>query len=321
MKFRPIVKNLVVLVTIMVFSVFTFSVPANLSFKGKKKKNQYGQVEVTASAEQAAVFIEGFNMGTSPLTIEDVPPGTYRITVKAAGYDDFIEDIKVEKQQVSKVDARMTAGGEAAKLPHCDYNFWDSLSKNEKSNLEKPRYSSLLLGYQNIEVANFDLKINSKKPLPHHLLFPFYANMIKQLDKQKDFPQIIVGYTDIEGIEEVKKVLPRQQAAAGEKTLLLSGVVKKLKDIKNKNQGPAPSFSNLQVSKNVSISTSVFAALIKNSPQIAILFRLTDKETNYVVYNQLISGSIYTVGEEFAKALKDAVDTLRKREKEKETGH
>jgi hypothetical protein len=312
MKLRPIVKNLIVMVTIMVFSVFTFSL------LGKKKVEKYGQIEITASAEKAAVFIEGFNMGAPPLTIEDVPPGIYRVTVKAAGYDDFIEDVKVEEQKVSKVDARMTAGGEGTKVPVCDYSFWDSLSKDEKKRLEQPRYSSLLLGYQNIEVANFDLKIKSKKPVPHRLLFPFYSDMIKQLEKYTDFGQIVVGYTDIEGMKEVKKVCASQQAAAGEKTLLLSGVVKKLKKSKKQSKGPV---QNFQVSKNVSVSASIIAALIKYSPQISILFRLTDKENGYVVYNQLISGSINTVGEDFAKALKEAADTLLKRKKEKEAGH
>jgi hypothetical protein len=312
MKVRSIVKNLVVLVTIMVFLVFTFSL------SGKKKIDLYGQIEVTASAEQAAVFIEGFNMGTPPLTIEEVPPGTYRVTVKAAGYDDFIEDVKVEELKASKVDAQMTEGGESTKLPHCDYSFWDSLSKNEKNNLVKPRYSSLLLGYKNIEIANFDVKIKSKKPVPHRLLFPFYSDIIKQLDKHTDFGQIVVGYTDIEGMKEVKKVCASEQAAAEEKTLLLSGVVKKLKKSKKKGKAPA---QNFQVSQNVSVSASIITALIKYSPQISILFRLTDKESGYVVYNQLISGSINTVSEDFAKALKEAADTILKRNKEKEAGH
>ncbi len=302
---------LIVFLTISAFSMAAFSFPAKAA---KKKKKEYGLIEITASPEQAAVFVEGFNMGTPPLTIEDVPPGIYRVTVKAAGYDDFIEDVKVEKQEVSKVDARMTEGGERTKLPLCDYSFWDSVSKKEKSRLEQAKYSSFLLGYKNIEVANFDLKIKGKKPVPPHLLFPFYSHMIKQLDKYTNFPQIITDYTDIEGMEEVKKVYTSEQAAPGEKTLLLSGVVKKLKKGKKTKNVPAQSF---QVSQNIGFA---IGSLIKYPPQISILFRLTDKENGYVVYNQLISGSINTVGKDFAKALQEAVDTLLKRKKENGTG-
>lgn len=314
MKHKPLVKHLIVLVTIVAFSSAAFSFPGKK--KEEEEKEKYGQLEVISAAKKAVVFIEGFNMGPTPLKLENMKPGIYRIIVKAPAHNDFVEDVTVEKQELSKVDARMIEGGEGTKLPLCDYGSWDSLSKQEKSRLERATYSSFLLAYKNIEVANFDLKIKSKKSLPRHLLFPFYYDMIRQLDKYTDFAQIVAGYTGIRGMEELKKVCTPEQAAPGEKTLLLSGVVKKLKKGKSINPEPEQSSQDFQVSRNVSvsISTSATPAPIKLSPKIAILFRLTGKENGYVVYSRLISGSIYTVGEDFAKALKEAVDTLRERE-------
>ena len=313
MKHKPMVRILIVLWTIMVLSVFTFSVPVNLFFKGKKEKNQYGQIEVTASANQAAVFVEGFNMGTSPLTVENLPPGSYRVIVKASGYNDFITDVKVEEQKVSKVEARMTAGNEDTKVPVCDYSFWDSLSNDEKKRLQQPRYSSLLLGYQNIEVSNFDVKIKSKKSVPSRIIFPFYADMIKEIDKDTHFQQIITDYTDINGMEKVKKVYTSQQAKPGEKTLVLSGVLKKYKKSKKVN---VP-VQHTQMG-NIGITTGGNY----NTPhQITVLFRLTDKKNGYIIFNKVISGPISSVSKEFATTLQEALDTLLKREKEKETGH
>jgi hypothetical protein len=313
MKLRPIAKNLIVLVTIITFSTFSFSFPG----KKNKEKEKYGQLEVTSTAKEAAVFIEGFNMGTPPLKLENVQPGLYRVIVKAPGYDDFIEDVKVEKQEVSKVDARMTVGGKGTKVPVCDYSNWESISKSEKSKLERTTYSSLLLGYQNIEVANFDLMINNKNPVPPWLLFLFYSDMIEKIDKYTDFPQIITGYTDIEGMTEVKKVYAPGKANQDGNTLVLSGVLTKYKKGR-KGKGTS---QNLPVSSGFGVGITISG---DRSPKFSILFRLTDKKEGRVIFNQLISGPVgpvESVGEEFAKALKDAVDTLRKREKEKETGH
>lgn len=307
MKHKPMVTLLIVLMTIVVFSMCVFSASAGNPKKKEKKKKEYGVLEITAPVFDAAIYIEGINAGTSPLKIEKMKPGIYRVIVKAPGYNDFLEDVEVKTQEISKVDVQMTEGAGDTNLLECDYGNWETMSKNEKTIMERTMHSSTLLNYKNIEVANFEVK--SKKQAPPDLLFTFYAKMVEQIDKYAGFQHIKTGYTAAGSKEEDGKASSPGKADQDGETLVLSGVLKKYKKAKKVKGGPMY-FKGGEV-----IGGFIAADIMKNQsvPRFSLLFRLTDKKDGRVVFSQVLFGPVSLMGELFAKTLNDAVESIKKR--------
>ncbi|WP_083773157.1 PEGA domain-containing protein [Methanolacinia petrolearia] len=68
-----------------------------------------GTVVVESVPSNADVYMNGEYMGRSMLTLEEVEPGTYNITVKKTGYEDWEGVVVVEAGKISDVSAELTA--------------------------------------------------------------------------------------------------------------------------------------------------------------------------------------------------------------------
>jgi hypothetical protein len=53
-------------------------------------------LRVEADVPDASVFIDKIGIGTAPLTIPDLAPGSHRLDVQATGYDSHVETIELE---------------------------------------------------------------------------------------------------------------------------------------------------------------------------------------------------------------------------------
>jgi hypothetical protein len=55
-----------------------------------------GTLRIETDVPDASVFLDRVGVGTAPLTIPNVAPGSHRLNVSAAGYDGYAETIDVE---------------------------------------------------------------------------------------------------------------------------------------------------------------------------------------------------------------------------------
>ena len=112
--------------------LFGLAVLANLGADQPK----YGAIEVIG-ATGAKVYIEGFLAGDVPTKVEQVVPGTYRVVVKKAGEGDFVQDVSVTAGQITKVEAKMAAGGWSS--PIRKEGDWTPITDADKSRYENAR--------------------------------------------------------------------------------------------------------------------------------------------------------------------------------------
>ncbi len=66
------------------------------------------RVSVTCGTPEAHVFIDGRDMGTSPYIRQDQPAGTYTVTIRAPGHDEFTQRCTVSASNTCEVNATLT---------------------------------------------------------------------------------------------------------------------------------------------------------------------------------------------------------------------
>jgi hypothetical protein len=67
-----------------------------------------GSLAVESLPTGAAVSVNGKPSGTTPLTLNDLPPGDYRVTLSMPGYRDFATTIRVVAGERARAAARLT---------------------------------------------------------------------------------------------------------------------------------------------------------------------------------------------------------------------
>src|SRR5262249_36836178 len=55
-----------------------------------------GTLHITSDVPDTSVFIDRQFLGTAPVTVRDLTPGSHHLNMSAAGYDGVFEDITVE---------------------------------------------------------------------------------------------------------------------------------------------------------------------------------------------------------------------------------
>jgi len=67
-----------------------------------------GGLAVESRPTGASVTVNGKPSGTTPLTLNDLPPGDYRVTMTMKGYRDFATTVRVVAGERARAAARLT---------------------------------------------------------------------------------------------------------------------------------------------------------------------------------------------------------------------
>lgn len=62
-----------------------------------------GALRVKTDVSQVTVLVDGKEMGESPVTIPQLAPGVYKVTLVKAGYEDHTEEIKVQPGGTTRI--------------------------------------------------------------------------------------------------------------------------------------------------------------------------------------------------------------------------
>lgn len=71
--------------------------------------NEVGSIEIESSPTGATIYIDDVANGTTPRTIDDIIVGSYKVTLKKSGYQDWAKMVKVEEDETTEVDATLSA--------------------------------------------------------------------------------------------------------------------------------------------------------------------------------------------------------------------
>jgi hypothetical protein len=75
----------------------------------KVTTNEVGSIEIESSPTGATIYIDDIANGTTPRTIDDIIVGSYKVTLKKSGYQDWAKMVKVEEDETTEVDATLSA--------------------------------------------------------------------------------------------------------------------------------------------------------------------------------------------------------------------
>ena len=79
--------------------------------------NEVGSIEISSSPTGATIYIDDIANGTTPRTIDDIIVGSYKITLKKAGYQDWAKMVKVEEDETTEVDGTLYAAATTTPTP------------------------------------------------------------------------------------------------------------------------------------------------------------------------------------------------------------
>jgi hypothetical protein len=66
-----------------------------------------GSMEITSAPPGATVMVNDIQRGITPLSLPDLPAGTYRVTFSREGYSVFTTPVNVEAGRISEVAATL----------------------------------------------------------------------------------------------------------------------------------------------------------------------------------------------------------------------
>ncbi len=255
---------------------------------GLGSDEERGSIKIDSEPPAASVYIEGFLAGVTPLTVGDLPPGTYRVVLKSPSHGDYFEDVVVAKEEESSLSATLPASGPRSAV-RAEDDWTAVVGKDARKPYEKAKASKKLREYEVLEIANFLLK--SEEPLPADRAYTIFGDLSRELDKKTKFRQFVTNYT------EAPSERWSLEGDATAPTLVLSGVITEYQ--------PGSRTKRYMVG---------FGA---GKTRAYCLFRLVDKETGEVVFERMENGSISwglfggreagamkEIGEDIAKAIK-----------------
>jgi len=71
--------------------------------------NKVGSINIESKPSGAAIYIDNVANGTTPKTVDEITIGSYKLTLKLSGYQDWSKTIKVEEDEETEVDATLYA--------------------------------------------------------------------------------------------------------------------------------------------------------------------------------------------------------------------
>jgi len=265
--------------------VLLASVPAVFA---RDDEGETGVIEVRSTTAGAAVYIEGFFSGNAPMTVPDVPEGSYRVVVKSDGHGDYAEDIVVGKMQTTTVEATLPEEGYRSPV-RADDDYTPVVGKDARKPYEKAKSSKKLRDYQVLEIGSFLVKSEDELGPEHR--YSIYHDLAEQLDEKTKFQAFVTNYT--------KGPSERWMESDGPDapTLVLTGVI-----------------TEYQKGSQAKRYLVGFGA---GKTRAYCMFRLVDKATGEVVFERIENGSVSMgffggsssgamkeIGEDIAKAIR-----------------
>lgn len=69
--------------------------------------DKVGSIELTSSPSEATVYLDGVSKGKTPITINDLDVGTYKLMVKKDGYVDWMRSVTVKESKTESFSANL----------------------------------------------------------------------------------------------------------------------------------------------------------------------------------------------------------------------
>jgi len=225
---------------------------------------KYGAIEATSEPSASLVYVEGFLAGKTPVKVDQVLPGAYRVVIKQESCDDFVKDIKVTAGEISKVETHLipnTGKWHSGVRPEDD---WTPILDKDKKRYENSEAKKKLRGYKVLEISNFLNKSDEEVPPDH--LYILLHDLTIQLDKKTKFNKFVTNYTEGRSPRWV------ESEDTEEPTLVLSGVITRY--------------------QRGSRAKRYFVGFGAGKTRMYCLFRVTDKATGEVLLERMENGSI-----------------------------
>ena len=229
------------------------------------EKPKYGAIEVVSEPAAARVYIEGFLAGETPVKLDQVLPGEYRLVVKKDSYDDFVKDVEVIAGEIDKVEARLANDSGTWHSPVREEDDWTPILDKDKKRYHKAKSKVPFRDYKVLEISNSLMKSDEEVPPDH--LFSLMGDLATKLDKKTKFEKFVTNYT---------RAPSDRWVASGEgnggPTLVLSGVI-----------------TRYQRGSRAKRWLVGFGA---GKTRLVYLFRIVDKQTNQVLLERLENGTV-----------------------------
>jgi hypothetical protein len=84
------------------------SAPAAPASAAASRSAQTGALVIESRPAGASVLVNGKPSGTTPLTLNDLAPGDYRVTMSLQGFRDFATTVRVVAGERARAAARLT---------------------------------------------------------------------------------------------------------------------------------------------------------------------------------------------------------------------
>ena len=117
-----------------------------------------GRLEVTSNQEVAAVIMGGKVRGQTPLTIDDLEPGTYRVTIESAA-GSVTKSVVVKADETTTLDGAVYPGWLALFAPF----ELQVVERGKRLTLDEQNRVMLSPGRHELELVNLDLGYRDKK--------------------------------------------------------------------------------------------------------------------------------------------------------------
>ena len=122
----------------------------NISKTLTEQVNNFGRLIVNSKPSEAAVYMNGEFLGSTPYENEKIPVGSHRLVIKKTGYSDYSSSVRVDINKLSSISADLTM---AARMRISSDPSGAEVLINDKSVGNTPYNSQIVLGEYTITIT------------------------------------------------------------------------------------------------------------------------------------------------------------------------
>ena len=153
----------------------------------------FGAAEISSQPNGAAVYIEGFLLGTTPLIIPQLlPERSYSLVVRKDGHADVLRDLRVTAGEVAKISIGLRLGSRLSAVR--DEDDWSPALRGQGKSGETRRSVKRFRSYTTLEIANFLMKAD--RSVPPTLGYSLLPQLARRLEVKAAFERFVTIYTD-----------------------------------------------------------------------------------------------------------------------------
>lgn len=72
-----------------------------------KPQEEHGSISINSNPQGADIYLDGDYVGLTPINLQNIPAGNYRVNILSSDYEEWVEEIHVSPKKTARINAKL----------------------------------------------------------------------------------------------------------------------------------------------------------------------------------------------------------------------